>query len=64
VRLFNVDGPSPWTYFFVCLPELLGTARVQAFREWIFAEAEQFRLLYERTPAVCDAPAGNLRALP
>ncbi|MDR5853433.1 transcriptional regulator GcvA [Caballeronia sp. LZ062] len=66
VRLFNVDGPSPWTYYFVCPPELLATKRVQAFREWIFSEAEKFRQLYERTPAVCDAPAasGNLRALP
>ena len=64
VRLFNVDGPSPWKYYFVCPPGLLQTARVQAFREWIVGEAEQFRLLYELTPAVCDAPAGKLRALP
>lgn len=48
----------------MCPPALLQTARVQAFREWIVGEAEQFRLLYERTPAVCDAPAGKLRALP
>jgi LysR family transcriptional regulator, glycine cleavage system transcriptional activator len=67
VRLFNIDGPSPWTYFFVCPPALLETPRVQAFREWIFEEAQQFRLLYERTPAVCDGdatPAAKLRALP
>jgi LysR family transcriptional regulator, glycine cleavage system transcriptional activator len=71
VRLFNIDGPSPWTYYFVCPPALLETPRVQAFREWIFGEAEQFRLLYERTPAVCDGetsaagkvPAPPLRAL-
>ncbi|MFM0323730.1 transcriptional regulator GcvA [Caballeronia glebae] len=62
VRLFNVDGPSPWKYYFVCPAALLQTKRVQAFREWIFEEAEQFRLLYERTPAVCDAPA--IKALP
>ncbi|SAK42333.1 DNA-binding transcriptional activator GcvA [Caballeronia fortuita] len=64
VRLFNVDGPSPWKYYFVCPAALLQTKRVQAFREWIFEEAEQFRLLYERTPAVCDAPAGKVKALP
>ncbi len=38
VRLFNVDGPNPWTYYFVCPPALLDTPRVQAFREWIFAK--------------------------
>ncbi|SAK39297.1 DNA-binding transcriptional activator GcvA [Caballeronia pedi] len=64
VRLFNIDGPSPWRYYFVCPTALLQTKRVQAFREWVFEEAEQFRLLYERTPAVCDAPAGKIRALP
>ncbi|MDR5770359.1 transcriptional regulator GcvA [Caballeronia sp. LP006] len=64
VRLFNVDGPSPWTYFFVCPPAAMQTARVQAFRNWIFDEAEQFRQLYERTPAVCDAPESTLKALP
>jgi LysR family transcriptional regulator, glycine cleavage system transcriptional activator len=64
VRLFNVNGPSPWKYYFVCPTALLQTKRVQAFREWIFEEAEQFRLLYERTPAICDAPAGKIRALP
>ncbi|BAN21928.1 transcriptional regulator GcvA [Caballeronia insecticola] len=64
VRLFNVDGPSPWRYYFVCPAALLETARVQAFREWLVDEVDQFRLLYERTPAVCDAPAGELKALP
>jgi LysR family transcriptional regulator, glycine cleavage system transcriptional activator len=64
VRLFAIDGPCPWTYYFVCPPAMLETERVQAFREWIFGEAEQFRLLYERTPAVCDAPKSTLKALP
>jgi len=64
VRLFNVEGPSPWKYYFVCPTALLQTKRVHAFREWVFEEAEQFRLLYERTPAVCDAPAGKIKALP
>jgi LysR family transcriptional regulator, glycine cleavage system transcriptional activator len=43
----------------VCPPALLETARVQAFREWIVEEARQFRLLYERTPAVCDSESGS-----
>ncbi|KND60906.1 Glycine cleavage system transcriptional activator GcvA [Candidatus Burkholderia verschuerenii] len=64
VRLFNVDGPSPWTYYFVCPLAALESARVQAFRDWIVGEAEQFRLLYERTPAVCDTPVSQLKALP
>ncbi len=60
VRLFNfnIDGPSPWMYYFVCPPALLDTPRVQAFREWIFGEVEQFRMLYERPPA------SPLKALP
>jgi LysR family transcriptional regulator, glycine cleavage system transcriptional activator len=62
VRLFNIDGPSPWKYYFVCPPALMETARVRAFRDWIFDEAEQFRLLYARTPAVCDAPATDVKA--
>ena len=46
VRLFNIDGPSPWTYFFVCPPALLKAKRVQDFRAWIFDEAEQFKRIY------------------
>ncbi len=56
VRLFNIDGPSPWNYYFVCPPALLATARVQTFRAWLLDEIAHFRQLYERTPAACDAP--------
>nr|WP_218626833.1 transcriptional regulator GcvA [Caballeronia sp. dw_276] len=56
VRLFNIDGPSPWNYYFVCPPALLGTQRVQTFRTWLLDEIMQFKQLYERTPAVCDGP--------
>ncbi|MDR5749406.1 transcriptional regulator GcvA [Caballeronia sp. LZ024] len=63
VRLFNIDGPSPWTYFFVCPTSILKTKRVQDFRAWIFDEAEQFRRTYECTPAACDAPEATLKAL-
>lgn len=64
VRLFAIDGPSPWTYFFVCPPALLKAKRVQDFRAWIFDETEQFKRIYECTPAACDAPVSQVRALP
>ena len=50
VRLFNIDGPSPWRYFFVCTPGSLATQRVQDFRDWIVDEATRFRQLYDCTP--------------
>lgn len=46
VRLFEVDAPSPWTYYFVCPPPLLESPRVQAFRSWLYEEVERFRALY------------------
>ncbi|MGF6600592.1 LysR family glycine cleavage system transcriptional activator [Paraburkholderia sp. GAS448] len=51
VRLFDVDGPSPWQYYFICTPQMLQTARVQAFRNWVFDEVARFRLLFERACA-------------
>jgi LysR family glycine cleavage system transcriptional activator len=48
VRLFDVDGPSPWQYFFVCPPQLRHTPRVEAFHDWIFTEAERFRSELQR----------------
>ena len=64
VRLFNIDGPSPWNYYFVCPPALLGTQRVQDFRTWLFDEIARFKQLYECTPAACDAPMQPLPAAP
>lgn len=55
-RLFNIDGPSPWTYYFVCTHGSLATPRVQHFRDWIFDEAARFKQLYARTPAACGQP--------
>lgn len=46
VRPFQIDGPSPWNYFFVCPPTLLQTPRVQALRTWLFEEVERFRELF------------------
>ncbi|MGS0896507.1 transcriptional regulator GcvA [Burkholderia stagnalis] len=45
VRLFDIDGPSPWHYYFVCPPPLLNTPRVQAFRAWLLEEVARFRQL-------------------
>ncbi len=45
VRLFDIDGPSPWNYFFVCPRSSLDTPRVQAFRTWLLLEVERFRML-------------------
>jgi LysR family glycine cleavage system transcriptional activator len=49
VRLFDIETPSPWRYYFVCPPQLLATQRVQAFRTWIFEEVARFRALFEQT---------------
>jgi LysR family glycine cleavage system transcriptional activator len=51
VRLFAIDAPSPWTYFFICTPAVLASPRVQAFRSWLFEEVERFREFY---PRVCS----------
>ncbi len=52
VRLFDIDGPSPWQYFFICPPQLLHTPRVKAFRDWVFDEVARFKLLSDQ---VCAA---------
>jgi len=59
VRLFDVDGPSPWAYYFVCPPRLLETARVQAFRSWLLEEVVRFQALYGRA---CAAGVAAVRA--
>ncbi|MBR8007953.1 transcriptional regulator GcvA [Burkholderia vietnamiensis] len=43
VRLFDIAGPSPWHYFFVCPPPLIATPRVQAFRAWLLQEVAEYR---------------------
>ncbi|MFL6668066.1 MAG: transcriptional regulator GcvA [Burkholderia ambifaria] len=67
VRLFDIDGASPWHYFFVCPPLLLNAPRVQAFRAWMFEEVAQFKLLCDeldarraagKTPAECAQEGG------
>jgi LysR family transcriptional regulator, glycine cleavage system transcriptional activator len=48
VRLFkDIDGPSPWRYYFICAPQRLQTERVRVFRDWVFDEVARFRRLYE-----------------
>ena len=48
VRLFkDIDGASPWRYYFICPPQRMQTERVQVFRDWVFDEVARFRRLYE-----------------
>jgi LysR family glycine cleavage system transcriptional activator len=62
VRLFDIDGPSPWSYYFICPPHMLHTERVQAFRNWIFEEVGSFKLLFQRA---CEEGSQRARqALP
>ncbi|WP_338860311.1 transcriptional regulator GcvA [Mycetohabitans rhizoxinica] len=51
VRLFDIDGPSPGTYWFVCPPPLLETRRVTVLLEWLREEAGRFRALYAQCPS-------------
>ncbi|PMS19989.1 XRE family transcriptional regulator [Trinickia dabaoshanensis] len=43
VRLFEIDAPSASSYWFVCPPPLLASARVQAFRAWLMEEVASYR---------------------
>jgi LysR family transcriptional regulator, glycine cleavage system transcriptional activator len=65
VRLFkDIDGPSPWRYYFICTPQRLETERVQAFRAWVFDEVARCRRLYEdacEAGPVMTAAAAALR---
>jgi LysR family transcriptional regulator, glycine cleavage system transcriptional activator len=54
VRLFDVEGPSPWQYFFVCPPHLRHTPRVEAFHDWIFGEAARFGQLFDQVCATAS----------
>lgn len=45
-------------YYFVCLPESMANPRVQAFREWIFAELAQYREVVAGTAADPGEPEG------
>lgn len=56
VRLFEIDATSTSTYWFVCPPPLLESARVQAFRIWLMEEVERFRALLRAQPS----PSGAL----
>lgn len=51
VRLFDIDGPSPWNYYFVCPPPLVNAPRVQAFRTWLRQEVARFKLLCDELDA-------------
>ncbi|MCA8047770.1 transcriptional regulator GcvA [Burkholderia arboris] len=51
VRLFDIDGQSPWHYFFVCPPPVLNAPRVQAFRTWLFEQVEEYKRLCDELDA-------------
>ncbi|RQH04678.1 transcriptional regulator GcvA [Paraburkholderia dinghuensis] len=66
VRLFkDIDGPSPWRYYFICSPQRMQTERVRAFRDWVFDEVARFKRLYEdacEAGPLMTAAAAALRA--
>lgn len=62
VRLFDVDGPSPWQYYFICPPQMMQTERVRAFRDWVFEEVGRFKLLFDRACAGSPATSPNATA--
>lgn len=62
VRLFDIDGPSPWDYYFVCPPPLLQAERVQAFRSWLLEEMARFKTLCAQMDAQRAADRAAARA--
>ncbi|KAF1030015.1 MAG: Glycine cleavage system transcriptional activator [Burkholderia plantarii] len=51
VRLFDIDGPSPWHCYFVCPPSRLALPRVQAFRSWLLEEIARFEAIWTQLEA-------------
>ncbi|CAJ6555215.1 DNA-binding transcriptional activator GcvA [Burkholderia pseudomallei] len=62
MRLFDIAGPSPWHYFFVCPPSLAQTPRVQALRSWLLDEIARFRALCAAQEAQHTAAYAAARA--
>ncbi|MFT4063567.1 transcriptional regulator GcvA [Paraburkholderia sp.] len=62
VRLFDVNGPSPWQYYFICPPQMFETERVKAFRDWVFDEVARFRQLFDLACSVGPAASARLAA--
>jgi len=59
VRLFDVDGPSPWQYYFICPPQSMQAERVRAFRDWVFEEVGQFKQLFDQACAAGPQTAAD-----
>jgi LysR family glycine cleavage system transcriptional activator len=55
MRLFDIDAKSTSSYWFVCPPPLLASARVQAFRTWLLEEIERFRAEFTARLSPSDA---------
>jgi LysR family transcriptional regulator, glycine cleavage system transcriptional activator len=61
VRLFEIDGPSPWDYYFVCPEPMLKRAQVQAFRGWLLEEMVRFKAQWAELDARRAAEAAARR---
>ena len=46
VKLFDVEAPAPWAYYFVCRPTLADAPRISAFRAWLVEQVAAFRRTY------------------
>lgn len=59
VRLFEVDTPCEWDYYFVCPPPVFETQRVQAFHAWFMEEIAAFQAVMnlQRRPSKPSAEA-------
>jgi len=44
IKLFNIESPSPNTYYFVCPEHVASTPRVVAFKTWLQAEVRDFHV--------------------
>jgi LysR family glycine cleavage system transcriptional activator len=43
VRLFGLERPADYDYYFVCLPGTVDRPKIAAFRSWLFARAAKAR---------------------
>lgn len=55
-RLFTIDAPGGYAYWFVCRATSPNEASIQAFRDWIVSEADQFSKRRDTSVSV-GAPA-------
>ncbi|GAB3625730.1 XRE family transcriptional regulator [Pandoraea terrae] len=63
VRLFDVDSPCEWTYYFVCPPAAFQTERVRVFYQWFMEEIAAFKATMNVHRCSTPLPAGSMAAL-